>query len=258
MNSEKQYHWFLFTGKEILLRLNDEKYSIPFGSECPVSLVPSLNHISTKLGEDCFTGALPPDAPIPDGYETVWLRKAFELLPFDSYVSAGRCSEILYWDKNSMFCSACGGKMHKTSDISKKCEKCSREVWPQLSTAIIVLVRRGDEVLLVKAKNFVSDFYGLIAGFVETGETLEECVHREVMEETGITIGNVRYFSSQPWPYPSGLMIGFVADYVSGSISLQRSELNAGQWFNRSALPTIPGKLSMARMLLDAWIENKI
>ena len=145
-------------------------------------------------------------------------------------------------------------KMH--TDISKRCTNCGKEVWPQLATAIIVLVSRGDEVLLVHARNFASDFSGLVPGFVETGETLEQAVHREVREETGVTITNLRYFGSQPWPYPCGLMVGFTADYVSGDIHLQRSELSRGGWFRRDHLPTIPEKLSIARMILDHWINS--
>ena len=108
--------------------------------------------------------------------------------------------------------------------------------------------------MLVHARNFKGDFYGLVAGFVETGETLEEAVHREVLEETGITIENLHYFGSQPWPYPSGLMIGFTADYVSGNIHLQKEELSKGAWFTKDNLPNIPEKLSIARRMLDDWI----
>jgi hydrolase, NUDIX family len=127
-------------------------------------------------------------------------------------------------------------------------------VWPSLATAIIVLIQRNDEVLLVHARNFKGNFYGLVAGFIETGETLEEAVHREVLEETGITIENLHYFGSQPWPYPSGLMIGFTADYVSGNIHLQKEELSKGAWFTKDNLPNIPEKLSIARRMLDDWI----
>jgi NAD+ diphosphatase len=126
-----------------------------------------------------------------------------------------------------------------------------------LSTAIIVLVRKGEEALLVKAKNFRRDYYGLVAGFVETGETLEECVAREVMEETGLKIKNIRYYKSQPWPYPNNLMLGFFAEYESGEIKVQEEELLDCRWFNRHAMPEIPGKLSMARMLLDEWLGKK-
>ena len=145
-------------------------------------------------------------------------------------------------------------KMH--TDISKRCEECGKEVWPSLATAIIVLVHRGDEVLLVHARNFRGNFFGLVAGFVETGESLEEAVHREVLEETGLTITNLRYFGSQPWPYPSGLMVGFHADYVSGEIKLQKEELAAGQWFTKDNLPEIPEKLSIARKIIDDWLSQ--
>ena len=147
--------------------------------------------------------------------------------------------------------------MKMDTEVSNKCTECSKEVWPQLATAVIVLIHKGDEVLLVRAKNFRTDFYGLVAGFVETGETLEEAVAREAFEETGVRINNIRYFGSQPWPYPCGLMVGFNADYVSGDIHLQKSEIAKGGWFKRDNLPTIPEKLSIARMLLDAWLDEK-
>ena len=140
--------------------------------------------------------------------------------------------------------------------ISKCCTQCGEEIWPQLNTAIIVLIHKAEKALLVKAKSFKRDFYGLVAGFVETGESLEECVRREVYEETGLTIDNIRYFGSQPWPYPIGLMIGFHADYVSGDIDLIDGELKDAAFFDRDNLPPIPGKMSMARMLIDSWVEG--
>ena len=127
-----------------------------------------------------------------------------------------------------------------------------------MNTAIIVLVQRGEEELLVKAKNFRRDYYGLVAGFVETGESLEECVCREIFEETGLHVTNVRYFGSQPWPYPMGLMVGFHADYADGEIMLCDGELKDAAFFSRNNIPPIPGKMSMARMLIDDWLENKI
>ena len=128
--------------------------------------------------------------------------------------------------------------------------------WPLLAIAVIVLVRRGDLALLVKAQNFRRDYYGLVAGFVETGENLEEAVAREVLEETGVRINNIRYFASQPWPYPCGLMVGFYADYVSGEIEVQQEELKTAGWFSRDALPPIPGKMSIARQLIDNWVDK--
>ena len=119
-----------------------------------------------------------------------------------------------------------------------------------------MLVRRGDEALLVRSHSFKGKHHGLVAGFLEPGETLEECVAREVREETALEIGNLRYFGSQPWPYPCGVMIGFTADYVAGEIRIQEEELISAAWFHRDALPELPMKLSLARRLLDAWLER--
>ena len=112
------------------------------------------------------------------------------------------------------------------------------------------------EVLLVRSRNFRGNKHGLVAGFLETGESLEECVEREVREETGIKIKNLRYFGSQPWPYPFGLMVGFTADYESGELHLQKSELCEGGWFTRDNLPEIPDKASIARRLIDDWLNE--
>ena len=198
------------------------------------------------------------ESPLTDDerYEMCGLRQSFYRLSRPLYLKAGKCQELLYWDQNTKYCGVCGSPMRMDTDISKKCPECGKEIWPQLATAVIVLIHKDDEVLLVRAKNFKRDFFGLVAGFVETGETLEEAVAREAFEETGVKITNIRYFASQPWPYPCGLMVGFNADYVSGDIHLQRSEIAKGGWFRKDNLPDIPEKLSIARMLLDDWLEK--
>ena len=146
--------------------------------------------------------------------------------------------------------------MEQQTPIMKKCPECGNEMYPPVSTAIIVLIRKGKEILLVHARNFRGTFHGLVAGFLETGETLEQCVEREVMEETGLRVKNITYFGSQPWPYPSGLMVGFIADYESGKIKLQADELSSGAFYSKDNLPEIPRKLSIARKLIDWWLEN--
>ena len=138
----------------------------------------------------------------------------------------------------------------------KKCPKCGLEMYPPIATAIIVLIQKDDEILLVHNRSFKRDYYGLVAGFLEAGENLEQCVHREVMEETGLTIKNLQYFGSQTWPYPSGLMVGFTAEYDSGVIKLQEDELTAGAFYNRENLPHIPQKMSIARKLIDWWLSK--
>jgi len=191
------------------------------------------------------------------------LRDTSHVLPEADYQRAGKAWELLFWSEQTRFCGCCGAPMRWHTAISRKCERCENEIWPQLNTAIIVLVHRGDEALLVKAKTFRRDFFGLVAGFVETGESLEECVAREVHEETSLVITNIRYFGSQPWPYPLGLMVGFHADYVSGEITFADGELKDGRFFRRDNMPrhddgtlAIPGPESMARRLIDDWMES--
>ena len=249
--------YFVFCKEELLLeKTADGSYTIPCQEEPPVEVKPWTNvmNITPIDGVEVKTFRVNNPVAESERYVMCGLRKSYYQLPRQLYLVAGKCQELLYWDQNTKYCGICGAPMRMDTDISKKCTECGKEVWPQLATAVIVLIHRGDEVLLVRAKNFRTDFYGLVAGFVETGETLEEAVAREAMEETGVTITNIRYFGSQPWPYPCGLMVGFHADYVSGEIHLQRSEIAKGGWFRRDNLPTIPEKLSIARMLLDDWL----
>ena len=252
-------YYFVFCKEELLLeKTADGGYTIPLQEEPPVALKPwtTVMNITPLDGKEVKTYRI--DSPVTsDGrYEMCGLRQTYYKLPKPLYLKAGKCQELLYWDQNTKFCGVCGAPMRLDTDISKKCTECGKEVWPQLATAVITLIHRGDEVLLVRARNFRTDHYGLVAGFVETGETLEEAAAREALEETGVTINNIRYFASQPWPYPCGLMVGFHADYVSGEIHLQHSEIAKGGWFRRDNLPTIPEPLSIARMLLDDWLEN--
>jgi NAD+ diphosphatase len=262
-------YYFVFCKEELLLeRTAEGDYTIPLADEPPTEVKPWTHVMNiTPMADGTPVVTYRIDHPVTPSsiseslnpsiaYEMCGLRQSYYKLPRPLYLKAGKCQELLYWDQNTRFCGVCGGQMKMETDISKRCTECGKEVWPQLATAVIVLIHRGDEVLLVRAKNFRTDFYGLVAGFVETGETLEEAVAREALEETGVTITNIRYFASQPWPYPCGLMVGFNADYVSGEIHLQRSEIAKGGWFRRDNLPTIPEKLSIARMLLDAWLEE--
>lgn len=252
-------YWFVFCQSELLLEKHpDGTYSIPFQEEAPTALHPwtKIHNITPFADGEVKTYLISP--PMTDErYVTMPLRTTYQHLPMDEYLKAGKCQEILYWDVNTKYCGVCGGLMRFHTDISKRCEQCGKEVWPQLATAVICLIHHGDEVLLVRANNFKRKFFGLVAGFVETGETLEEAVAREAMEETGVLLKNIRYHCSQPWPYPCGLMVGFYAEYAGGELHLQKSEIADGGWFHYQSLPAIPEKLSIARQLIDHWVEGK-
>ena len=236
-------------------------YRVPFGEEPPVK-VPvgsTIHNIGDMESIPCKTYAI--HTPIPGDEaplrQMIGLRASYDELPFEEYYKAGKAFEILNWDKNTRYCPSCGVPTHQISDIGKKCPECRQEFYPHISPAIIVRITKGDSILLVHARNFRGTFYGLVAGFLEAGETLEECVHREVMEEVGLRIKNLKYFGSQPWPYPSGVMIGFTAEYESGNIKLQDEELNAGAFYTKDNLPEIPRKLSLDRKLIDDWLEKE-
>lgn len=251
--------YFIFHQDKILLELRkDGTFTIPKTEVPPIVLSPATDTMTVTLSNDVKAVVCNVDSPSLENSEFCFcgLRDSFYKLPYDLYLNAGKCKELLYWNQNNRFCGKCGGKMSLNTDISKVCESCGKEIWPQLAIAVIVLVRKEDKILLVHARNFRGNFFGLVAGFVETGETLEKAVYREVKEETGLKIKNVRYFGSQPWPYPCGLMVGFTADYESGDITLQQSELEAGDWFGRDNLPVLPEKLSIARKLIDSWLNE--
>lgn len=241
----------------LLKRLPDGTFTIPSGTESPVPTKPWTNVMNVEpmdTGEEVKTFLV--DSPVVgmDGYEMCPLRQSYYKLSSPLYLKAGKCQELLYWDSNTKYCGVCGGPMNMSTDISKKCTMCGKEIWPSPAIAVITLIKRGDKALLIQARNFRSNHYGLVAGFVELGETLEEGARREIREEVGLEVGELKYISSQPWPYPCGLMVGFITDYVSGEISLQRSELKDGQWFDRNHLPNLPEKLSIARELIDIWL----
>lgn len=255
--------WFIFYNGEILIEKKADGFHIPFSIAPPIA-VPEGNTIHTigtinQYTAKTFTLSKAITNKEGNRFYMKDLRASYDFLPLNEYQMAGKASQILTWDKNSLFCPHCGTRTVQIARIAKRCPLCGQEIYPRISPAIIVLIKRGDdEILLVHARNFRGTFNGLVAGFLEPGETLEECVHREVMEETGLKIKNLKYFGSQPWPYPSGIMIGYTAEYDSGTIKLQNEELSAGTFYSRTHLPEIPQKLSIARKLIDAWLNHEI
>lgn len=259
MNPIMQSKWFVFYKDQLLLeKKEDGKLIIPCGEVPPIAIKEKTTVHDITILEDRSCKAFSLASPIKesDQYVLTGLRASYEYLPLTHYQTAGKAHEILHWDKNSRYCPACGTLMEQKDTIMKRCPNCANEVYPSISSAILALIRKGDSILLVHARNFKGTFMSLVAGFLETGETLEECVAREVKEETGLDIKNITYFGNQPWPYPSGLMIGFIADYAGGEIKLQEEELSSGGFYTRDNLPELPRKLSLARKMIDWWIES--
>ena len=188
-------------------------------------------------------------------YLEPWIFRSVK--PQEMAFAIATARHICAWYTDHRFCGQCGARMeHDEKERMMSCPECGNHVYPVISPAVIVAVTDGDRLLLTRYASRPGTPSALVAGFNEVGETIEETVAREVMEETGLHITNLRYFGSQPWPYPCGLMVGFTADYDYGKIHLQRSELSKGAWFDRDHLPHIPEKLSIARQLIDAWLED--
>ena len=255
MSNVNNVYWFIFFNEQLLLQKKGETYTIPYSINPPV---PVKNVLEVSLLEDMPACTASVDTPLEETaeYLPMGLRASYDYLDPVLHKIAGKAYELIYWDQHSRFCPSCGTKTVMQTTISKQCPNCKYEIYPVVSPAILVLIRKGDAILLVHARNFRGSFYGLVAGFLETGETLEECVRREVMEETGLEINNITYFGNQPWPYPSNLMVGFIADYVSGTIRLQDEELSEGAFFTKDNLPELPRKLSLARKMIDWWLEQ--
>jgi len=256
MNTQsKTQYFYLFSGENILLeKVGEGDYIIPTGDNPPI-LTDHLLEVMTDKKTVIYTGEVADNLPL-NAYEFVGLRTSYDYLDETPFQIAGKAFEINYWDKHSRFCPACGTPTDHPLPVMKICPNCKHELYPVISAAILVLIRKEDSILLIRAKNFRGPFHGLVAGFLETGETLEECVVREVQEEVGLEIKNIRYFGNQPWPFPSGLMVGFIADYASGEICIQEEELSSAAFYTRENLPEIPRKLSLARKMIDWWIEN--
>ena len=186
------------------------------------------------------------------------MRALFGLIEEDLIWIAGLANQLVDWSRTHQYCGVCGHLTEdKTDERAKICPQCSGVNYPRLSPAVIVAVLKDNQILLARNKRFKLPFYSVLAGFVEPGETLEECVQREISEEVGIMVKNIRYFGSQPWPFPNSLMIAFVADYADGDITIDGSEIIEAAWFSTDQLSKIPPKISIARQLIDWFIKNQ-
>jgi NAD+ diphosphatase len=251
--------WFAFQRNKLLVRMESYRVSLP----CLVNfeelgLNPLCQHYLGRLdGRPCFAVEVAEETEPPSGMAFEGLRQVYGRLGDDLFWMAARAVQIVEWDKTHQFCGRCGVRMKTRPDErAKECPECGLLHFPRLAPAIIVLIERGDELLLARSRRFTTGMYSVLAGFVEPGESLEETVVREIKEEVGLSVEGIRYFGSQPWPFPHSLMIGFTATYASGEISVEESEIEDAGWFTVENLPPIPDKISIARKLIDWFIAK--
>jgi NAD+ diphosphatase len=251
---------FAFRKSELPVVRNGDAISIPSFAQ--------LEELHIDLGLETYLGDLDGSDLIalelsersdefPTGWELAGLRSIYGAVDDQLFALAGRAVQLLDWRRTHRYCGRCGSPTELVDgDRSTRCPVCGLHNYPRLSPAVIMTVERDDSILLAHGVNFQDGVYSCVAGFVEPGESLEEAVAREVLEETGIAVTDVRYFGSQPWPFPNSLMIGFNARYAGGEIVLEDAEIGDAKWFTSDDMPQLPGKISIARRLIDDWMER--
>lgn len=215
------------------------------------------HYLGSYRGTDCVAIHVAGDSPELEGWAWRGLRSLFLQLPDAELALAGRAFQISEWERSHRFCGRCGAMMRdKPGERAKECPVCGYVAYPRISPAMMVLVTRGADLLLARANRFPGAMYSALAGFVEAGESIEDCIHREVREEVGIDVRDLRYFTSQAWPFPHSLMIAYTAEYAGGQMRPCDDEIADAQWFPVDALPQLPSPVSISRKLIDATVER--
>ena len=247
--------WFIVRESRVLVAEGGNRLPIHFDL---VGETLRIQYLGRLGDEHCFAAEVAAELEAPPGWRWSDLRSLYGRLPDAHYALAGRAVQLIDWERTHLYCGRCGTPTRpRTLERSRECPACGLVAYPRIAPALMALVRRlPDEILLARSPRFPSGMYSALAGFAEPGETLEQCVHREVLEEVGINVENLRYFASQPWPFPHSLMIAFVCDYRSGELMPDLLEIEDARWFKIARLPQLPQPISIARRLIDAVVQE--
>ncbi|HNX17861.1 MAG TPA: NAD(+) diphosphatase [Methanoregula sp.] len=251
--------WVLVMGNGVAIR-EGQKPQV-YADACPLpdgrasGVAEYLGHRGTT---PCYAAELPDNGAIPDDRVISGVRELYGRIPDEELAVAAYAVRMIASAKANRICGRCGAKTQPVLfERAKKCPECGLVVYPRISPAIIVRITRNDKILLARSPGFPPELHSVIAGFVEPGETLEHAVCREVREEVGIEIRNLRYFASEPWPFPDSLMIAFTAEHANGEIKIDNNEIVSAGWFDRDNLPRLPAQMSISRALIDHWIKQE-
>jgi NAD+ diphosphatase len=250
--------WFAFRGDRLLVLEGDEP-RVPRASTLEEIGIETLfrQPVGHLDGRPCWAVEVPEGAESPDGAAFLDLRAIFAAVDEGFFAVAGRAKQVVGWHATHRFCGRCGGETEPfEGEMAMRCTRCGMMHYPRVSPAVIVRVRRGEEVLLARSPGVPKGLRSVLAGFVEPGESIEETIHREVREEVGIEVENLRYFGSQPWPFPNSLMIGFTADYAGGELEPQPGEIEDAGWYRADGLPQLPPRVSIARRMIEDFVSR--
>ncbi len=250
--------WFVFQGDRLLLQREGGEFAPPAMRRIEMLGVEviSRHYLGQLDGRHCY-GVDAAGAEPPPGLEPRHLFGLGERMDQDLYLLAGRTFQILEWDRKHRFCGRCGtATEYRRNERARRCPQCELTVFPRLTPAMMALVRRDRQILLARSPRFPKGFYSVLAGFAEPGETMEACVRREVREEVSLEVENIRYFGSQPWPFPHSLMMAYTCDYAGGELRVDDDELEHADWFEPEALPPVPGEMSIAGHLIRWFVRE--
>jgi NAD+ diphosphatase len=248
---------FVARGLEVLVVRAMDRVRIPTLEE-GAAFADSMHFLGMLDEVACLAAPLREDMPLPESWELANARGLFGRIDERLFGIAGRALAIAEWDRTHRYCGRCGTPTElMPAERARRCRACGTPFYPRIAPAVIVLVHRGAEVLLARNASFPRPWFSALAGFVEPGESLEEAAAREVREEVGVELADIRYFGSQPWPFGRSLMVGFNAGYAGGEIRVDGTEIAEARWFRADDLPQIPPKLSIARQLIDSWLERQ-
>ncbi|MFA5495235.1 MAG: NAD(+) diphosphatase [Porticoccaceae bacterium] len=218
----------------------------------------AVHYLGKYNGERCFAMEIAAAEFAASDLLRVSLRDYLGRIPDGLFRLLGRALQINDWYRNHRFCGTCGAETSLLDgERARACKVCGQSFYPRLSPCIMALITRGDECLLARNKQWTRPFFSALAGFVEPGESAEEALRREVMEEVGLEVGALHYHASQPWPFPGQLMIGFFADYGGGEICIDDVEIAEASWFHYRDLPAIPGEFTLAGQLIRAFVNQR-
>jgi NAD+ diphosphatase len=252
-------HCFAFQGPRLLVQVGAGTPRVPAFADlgAPARAFSWRQRFGSLDGRGCWAVCLPEGFTRIGGFELKGLRELFGAMDEELVWVAGRAGQLVNWHRSHRYCGRCGRPTEDhRGERAKICPACGLINHPRVSPAVIVAVVRNRRLLLAHAARFPFKFYSVLAGFVEPGEALEECVRREVAEEVGVSVKNIRYFGSQPWPFPDSLMVAFTAEHDAGEIRVDSAEIADAGWFPADALPEVPPKISIARRLIDWFVEN--